>query len=537
MRKLPLISALGFAIANVALASPNRPVTVLAPSHNPVGALGFQQYCSSTFPITNLLLQSQSFTTSPWAVNGAGGSSAPTVTANSTVAPDGATTASTLALASVSGAGAGSYLYQPITGLSGGHPITEQIWVKGAAGGETIWLSVSPDGSGTLFARQKIVATTNWMRYTFTWYPVSGVQYLEAGVDLRDGSQSAQAGQSVYIWGAQAATGQRGWPYILTTTAAVTANIPQDCPPGVAFRDFGQLAANPGNPITSQNTGAYNSGGVSNPYVRSWSKIGGTYYGIANCIASGAPRAAFQWNQCLYTGSGPLNWTDTGAGNPIISNTLGSWDDHYLLHGAWSPTCSVATYCYYYSAMDSGNNSAIGLATSSNGVTWAKVGSVITNPLLPSLPTLIQVGSTLRMFTAINNNSGTVVAHWTSATSDGLTWAYNGEALYTPTALDWDNGGGYIDSFVIRNKHGFFEMAYTSMPANVKIGLAVSADTINWWKYQAAPIISNQSKFYPGTLYLGDIVFFEDNTQFYVTANYDDGTTTSNGIGGIIPGR
>src|ERR1700676_177346 len=161
------------------------------------GSPGFLSTCSSTFSITNNVLQSQSFVTSPWVTNGTV-VAAPTVTANTTTAPDATTTASTLALPAVTGTGARSFVYQQITTLFGPYSYTADIYVKGVAGGETIWLTI---GNGASFSETKVTATTSWQRIPVTWAVAAGNQYLEVGVDLTDGTQTSTSKMSASIWG------------------------------------------------------------------------------------------------------------------------------------------------------------------------------------------------------------------------------------------------------------------------------------------------------------------------------------------------
>jgi hypothetical protein len=525
------------------------------------GSPGFLSQSSSTFSVTNFLLQSQTFKTTPWATAGEGSIAAPTVTANTQTAPDSTLTASSLTMPAVTGSGGGgngSFLYQDLS-LSCSYPYLWDIYVKGAVGGERLYISVSLDGSGgaTTFSRTPITATTTWQRIQLQFYPcgqnVSGggvTDFLEIGTDLRDNGQVATPAQTVYIWGTQLIGGYAERTYIPTTTATVTQSQVVPLPPGIAFRDFSSLTAYSGNPIIPQNTGTYNAGGVSNVYASAPSHVGATLFGWANCTVSGASRN--NWiNQCLYEGTDTQHWTDQSANNPIVTASAGTWDDHYLLHPALSPVCTTNTFCMYLSAFNSSNNWSIGLFTASVPAgPWTNYSG---NPVLsssqianfpdPGLPSIAQAGSNVYMYTADSNNAGTFIGIWQRVSDTN--WKFVGPATNPPISGDWDftNNTGVIDPWVWFNKHGFYEMVYTSQLSTgggeQSLGYEISADGLTWYKYQAAPILTftNACTVSPisGAKFVGDGVFFEDGTNFHLTNNCDDAVSHSVGLDFTLP--
>jgi len=326
-----------------------------------------------------------------------------------------------------------------------------------------------------------------------------------------------------------------GSPGFLSTCSSKFAGAPStpvNCPAGVAFRDFSPLTYAAGNPIVPQNTASYNAGGVNLLFaVTTFSS--GNYYGLANCTTL-AGRNNWQ-HQCLYDGPDVTHWTLL---SDAYQSSSGQWDDNYLLHPAIAPsgTCSLATWCAYYSARNPATTTwKIGVATSSNLTSWTKYAS---NPLTfsgcgvsnPGLPSIIQIGSTLYMYIVTNGNAGNSIVYFTSAVGDGVTWTCGGTALPAPLSTDWDFTGLFaeIDPYVFKNSHSFYEMVYTAYGSfGQELGYAVSADGINWWKYQAAPIITNNSTAYPGTYDIGDAVFYQDGTNFSVVFGYDDGIGTA----------
>lgn len=509
------------------------------------GSPGFLATCSSTFAFTNNLLQSQTFTTSPWATAG-NIAAPPTVTPNTTTAPDSTMTASTLALPAVSGVNARSLLSQQVT-VYAPFQYTADIYVKGVVGGESLWFSAT--ASGVTYSRVLITATTSWQRVTFALRPASdGAQYFQIGVDLRDGGQSAKSAQSVYIWGAQLVGGNYEATYIPTTTVAVTQNQTENCPAGVAFRDFAPLTYAGFNPIIPQNTASYNAGGVAGPFMSSV-KIGSTYYSFTNCTVAGANRD--NWvNHCLYSSTALTGsvWTPD-PGNPLITTTASTWKDHYMLHGVLAPTCTVDVYCFYVSAMNTGAASSIGLLTApditgpwtghpSNPVVSVTEGGI--HNASPSLPGMIRLGSDLYMCTSVNNNQGQYLVSFKSPVSDGVTWAFESVLLEPPLATDWDtNSYGIIDCHIFLNNRGFYEMAYSAILPNGRpkqeIGYAVSLDGKRWWKRQDAPIIVTGGSAYPGVDWIGDFAFYQNGGTFYAFANYDNTTNLSEGFVSTMP--
>lgn len=505
--------------------------------HGP-GSKGFLSLAASTFAIANILKQSNSFTTTPWSAAGSG-AVAPTVTANNQTAPDGTTTASTVAFPAVGG-GQFSLLLQLTTSLAT-LPYTADIYVRGAVGGETLWLSSTATGVAGSYTRTAMVLTTGWQRIPLSWINKAAAQFLEIGVDTRDTGQAAQAAQTIYICNAQLVQSSYEWPYVATTTAAVTQNQVTPLPPGIAFRDFSPLRPVAGNPVLAQNSGTYNANGTTTDYFNRSIKIGSAYYAMSSGDVSGGT-----WNNIiLNSGTGPLTMADVGSGtNPILSHTAAAWDDHYLLHAKLVPV--GAQFYLYYSAMDSTGKSGIGVAISSS--ITGPYTKYVSNPIIKvtsgniafaSLPHVITIGNQLVMYTAVNNNSGNVILIYTSPVADGLVWTFAGIALNPAIpSVDWESGvgtlSGTIDPFVFLNSHGYYEMAYTgffSSPQAQQLGYAISLDGFKWFKYNpAAIVVPNSVQSGATQIYVGDPVFDQDGTKFTVLFDSANGTNSANAL-------
>lgn len=171
--------------------------------------------------LTNDMLSSNDFSSASW-IKGSSGVSAPTITANSVLAPDGTTTADKVDYPAVSVANTVSNVHQGNGTLAAG-AYTNSIFIRGAVGGEILWLYTTPDSS--TFQRVQIVCSLDWQRIILPFNSgASEPHYFCIGVDLRDTGQSAQPAQSVYIWEGQRLAGNfpDGGPIIRTQGAAAS---------------------------------------------------------------------------------------------------------------------------------------------------------------------------------------------------------------------------------------------------------------------------------------------------------------------------
>jgi hypothetical protein len=165
---------------------------------------------------TNLALRSGDMSNAVWGTSGSG--APPTITGNQAVAPDGTTTAASVLMATVTGGGY-AIAYQGVTVTAAVY--TYSIWLRGAVGGEQLYINLS--ASGTFYTSPRLTLTTQWQRFSVTSAALTATTwYAVFGCDTRDASESGTPAQTIFVWGAQVEQGAFATSYISTIAAVVT---------------------------------------------------------------------------------------------------------------------------------------------------------------------------------------------------------------------------------------------------------------------------------------------------------------------------
>jgi predicted GH43/DUF377 family glycosyl hydrolase len=244
-------------------------------------------------------------------------------------------------------------------------------------------------------------------------------------------------------------------------------------------------------------------------------KVGGSYAMVyaQGCRTAASPTEA-RHNQgkigLAYSPDG-VSWSKKGS--VLAPAPAGQWDDWFL-----DTPCVVIkdgkAYLYYFGDTDNApGGGAIGLAVSSDMITWTRVGAA---PVLspgtgeawdsnwvesPSVRYDEKSGLFHLWYTGVDKSWIVRTGHATSA--DGISWKKDSanpvlrERNIGFTDLDvWDgSGAGVAASFVL---DGTFHLFYASQSANdtlakkrnPQIGLATSADGSAFTRYSDLPVLT-----------------------------------------------
>ena len=277
---------------------------------------------------TNLLTYSQEFDNAAWS------KITTTVTANSDTAPDGTTTADTLAAT-----GANSLVYQIVTGLSNNTAYTLSVWVKTAGSGATATLAFYTAGGGTTIGSQSFTTTGSWQRITLTATTgtLSGETWFAIG-----GASTFSTGESLYSWGAQLELGSTATTYQAITTPEQTYLLYDPQP--VLYQDSAGTT-----PVTA----------VEQPVGLMLDKSQGATLGAEQYVTGTAP-----WSRGFFSVDGTIS-----AAGTAVTITQGAGDTAGF---RWVQpiTCVVGRYYRLYAGsitLTGGTSALIAITSSSAG--------------------------------------------------------------------------------------------------------------------------------------------------------------------------
>lgn len=210
-----------------------------------------------------------------------------------------------------------------------------------------------------------------------------------------------------------------------------------------------------------------------------------------------------------------LNFSILNNSKPVFWGANDSaWDVHLsnknLVH-------TGGTYYMYYSASSTTHGPrSIGLATSSNGISWTRYAS---NPILSAgvdsydyeqlnWPVVIIDGSTWKMWYAGNSSANDINICYATST-DGKSWTKHGSnPVITKGANSGDFDGYAVRPVGVHKADGNYSLYYEGMGVDSvpRLGLAKSTDGENWTKSSFNPLYRgevgswNNGIFHPTTL-------------------------------------
>ncbi|WP_455391552.1 LamG-like jellyroll fold domain-containing protein [[Eubacterium] cellulosolvens] len=190
------------------------------------------------------------------------------------------------------------------------------------------------------------------------------------------------------------------------------------------------------------------------------------------------------------------------SSNPLVKNgPATSWDDVSATRPAI--VYNGTGYMMWYEGRPGSTSWQIGLATSTDGITWTKYSG---NPVLTlgsgsawdsdviGMPWVLFDGKKYKMW--YGGELGTTWKIGYATSIDGINWQKypNNPVLDLGSSGSWDDAE-VKDPFVLFDG-GMYKMWYTGMKNSNhvnKVGYAISYDGINWTKHSNNPIISGPS--------------------------------------------
>ena len=158
----------------------------------------------------NLCTYSEQFTNAAWIKQNAGTTF--TLTDNFTTAPNGTTTACKYTWTAMDSSGKYFSVYSSVANNIGDLPITFSVYIKGAVGGEKLYLYAN--GYESL---QLVTLTTEWVRYSITFDTANSPIYCYIGGEYGAAGMTTLPAGTAYIYGAQLNIGATAKPYFPTT--------------------------------------------------------------------------------------------------------------------------------------------------------------------------------------------------------------------------------------------------------------------------------------------------------------------------------
>ncbi len=223
------------------------------------------------------------------------------------------------------------------------------------------------------------------------------------------------------------------------------------------------------------------------------------------------------------------------SGNPILSPTSATWDSSHVQ----LPTVifNGTGYWMWYDGR-SGSSWAIGLATSPDGMTWTKYSG---NPVLTrgsgwegryiSTPVVLYDGNSYKMWYRGMSNSNSDWQTGLATSNDGINWAkyVSNPVLPIGGSSAWDHHYAmmscvYYDGLVYKGWYNGLAQINPPTVAPYQIGYATSTNGISWNKYVNNPVISAPPRWYYGK---GSMVVFPTESQYLGWFGYSDSSIRS----------
>ena len=176
---------------------------------------------------TNIVLYSEQFDNASWTKTNGFGGTAPVVTANYGISPDGTQNADRIQLARTTSSNSYSEVFQQET-VTSGQTYTFSVWLKSLSGTPTIGFA----SQGTNVTAYTATLTNDWVRYTYTATALTTSIFADLILWQSVGATSLTA--DFLVWGYQIEQSSYPTSYIPTTSAAVTRNADRISKTGIS---------------------------------------------------------------------------------------------------------------------------------------------------------------------------------------------------------------------------------------------------------------------------------------------------------------
>ena len=174
---------------------------------------------------TNLARYSEQFSDAAWSKFATA-----TVTANTSTAPDGTTTADTLNMPA-----SGDRINLSAIAITGGTTYTASLWLSGSG---TTFISLASLGGTYIFAAQQITLTATPTRYTVSLVTNANNTSVFPIIGRYNGAVGAGTATSAVIWGYQLEAGSFATSYIPTVASQVTRSADVAAMTGTNFSSW-----------------------------------------------------------------------------------------------------------------------------------------------------------------------------------------------------------------------------------------------------------------------------------------------------------
>ncbi|QQS35233.1 MAG: hypothetical protein IPM56_13375 [Ignavibacteriales bacterium] len=241
----------------------------------------------------------------------------------------------------------------------------------------------------------------------------------------------------------------------------------------------------PQNPVLAKSNVSWESLGIQQSkvlYIDGQYKM--WYLGL-----SGGPYVTI----CYATSTDGINWVKSNM-NPVIVPTIGSWDEEAVGPGAVYFDDGIYTI-YYVGWANQNGQWNIGRATSTDGINWTKDPHPILYAsggweyqIAPA--SVVKLDGTYYLY-YYGISSGTAKIGLATST-DGITWnRYSNNPILEKTQ-NWEGTGIYYPAVIHDN--GMFKMVYMNRYGNLTaFGTATSSDGKNWTKSADNPFFTEEN--------------------------------------------